>query len=225
MMLVKTVLEEAPLGGGLAKAFYELLGDGYMPSSNVFGGSSALDARDGSAASAAAALELLRDYDPTEAAACAQLLRDAAPPLDGSLTMGDFRFCGHDEGCACEWCATAVTQENAQAVVHRCNWKLRAAGARRKAVREGFTSLIDLSTQLSAFTTAERVRLLQGEPRLSAAALVGCFDWSKGKSRDGDVARFDSEALPELAKTAAMLRSLLSDDTAFDDARRSPLLL
>ena len=110
--------------------------------------------------------------------------------------------------------------------MHRCRWKL--FGCRRAAcdaVVEGFTSLIDLSTQLAAFTTAERVRLLQGEPRLSSAALVGCFDWSKGKSRDGDVARFDSEALPELAKTAAMLRSLLSDDTAFDEARRRQLLL
>ena len=181
--------QDGPRGGASRRrpgeGLLRFLGDGYMPSSNVYGGSSALDARDGSASSAAAALELLRDYDPTEAAACAQLLRDDAPPLDESLTMGDFRFCGHDEGCTCECCATAVTRENvAQAVVHRCNWKL--VGCRRaacKAVREGFTSLIDLSTQLAAFTNDERMRLLQGEPRLSSAALVGCFDWSKQEPR------------------------------------------
>ena len=163
-MLLKSVLDDHPLGHGIGRFTFEYLS-----------GSHEWRAFRKECPNPRYALHLLSDADPELARGWSQLLDKSAEELAAfELTMDAF-----DDSLA----DVKVTHSNiAQAVVAGCRRKLLVEQqAALEALREGFTfgGRIDLAMQLAQHPADDLQLLLQGKPTMSAQDILDCFDWSE----------------------------------------------
>ena len=200
LLLVKSIIDEYPIGRGLCHMTFEcLVHDAPLSLSTVHAG-----------------LYALREYDPSLATSWKLLLDDQSHPLDElGLTCGDFDEDADDD-------AQPVTSETlADAVLAGCRHRL--LGVRRSAfdhLRRGFTMREDLSLQLSAVRVADLAPTLQGKISLTASELLACFELPSASDVEARDAGFGDAGSAADVYFEAMLR----DEAAFDEGRRLALL-
>ena len=167
-MLCKSLLDDHPIGAGLCPFALEYL-------IGVHEQRSLRTPR--------AALAALSHYDPVLAAQWRGLLERTEDParLDG-LCLSDLNGgSGNDDHDSDVQVGldVALSERNvAAAVLAGC--KARLLGSRRdalEALRDGFSSLVDLSVQLAPLHTGELMLMVQGRVSISAQQLDDCFDW------------------------------------------------
>ena len=152
-IMCRCVLDDQPLGRGLGRFVFEFLADTHEW--RVF-------------KDVHSALAALSDFDPELSQRWAQLL--VQPPAGPTL---DF----FDPGAADE----EVPPESAameRAVLAGCRHKLLVSReASLRALRDGFTEIVDLREQLGALSASELLLMLRGNTELSCEELLACFAW------------------------------------------------
>jgi len=152
--ICKCVLDDQPLGRGIGHFVFEYLSDAHER--RVF-------------KTPDRALAALADYDPELSQRWEQLLRE--PQAGLSLDLFD---------PAADDCAELPATCHAMATAISAGCRHRLLGCREqslRALREGFTELVDLRIQLGALGSNELMRMMRGNTALSAEELLACFQW------------------------------------------------
>ena len=142
-VIVKALIDDHPLGHGLAPVALEFL----------------CGVHEESFATVTAALAALRHFDPTLADNWASLLTE--PAAQAGLTVGDFPADAHETSAVDD--ETPLTADIAASVITRA-CRCRLVGERRGALlalRRGFTEAVDLQLQLAPLSRAELAFMLQ----------------------------------------------------------------
>ena len=163
-----------------------------------------------------AALDALADFDPELSQRWARLL---AEPVQG-LTLDLFDPTA--SGGAQELPATA--EALGRAVLAGCrHWLLTVRETSLQAIRRGFTEHVDLRIQLGALSSAELRLMLRGNTRLSAAALLGCFQMPDQSAAASEAAGFAAVG----SEVPRFLRETIEDEapeTGLSEAERMGVL-
>ena len=187
-VLCKAVIDEHPIGGGLARFLFESLVFEHHAERRVF-----------DEARPHAALRALRDYDATLAAQWGGWLDGGSEVEACGLALSDFDADLPDD---------AVTAANLpRAIVAGCRRRLLVGreGALR-SLREGFTHFVDLTLQLAALSCDDMLRMVQGKLQISPEELVSCFIWPDASAQAAAKANF-----PAGSRVHEYLRTLLLD--------------
>ena len=187
-VLCKAVIDEHPIGGGLARLLFESLVFEHLAERRVF-----------DEARPHAALRALRDYDGALAARWGGLLDGSTAVEDCGLTLDSF----DDELGEGE-----VTAANLpRAVVAGCRRRLLVGReAALRSLRAGFTEYVDLTLQLAALSCDDMLRMVQGRLTISPDELVSCVTWPDASAQAAADARF-----PAGSRVHEYLRALLLD--------------
>ena len=198
-VLLKAIVDDHPIGAGLAPFVLEWLVDAHER--RVF-------------CSVEAALAQLRRFDARLAQSW-ELLLQAEPVVLAVLTLTD--FAPHYVGADSDAPLSAATV--GAAVLAGCRARLLDCRAASLAVlRDGFSGGLDLQLQLAPFLPNELIYMSQGKASLSTAELLGCFDWPFAASA---AAGFGEAELR--CDTPAHLRAVLGDEERFPEALRVQL--
>ena len=198
-VLLKAIVDDHPIGAGLAPFVLEWLVDAHER--RVF-------------CSVEAALAQLRRFDARLAQSW-ELLLQAEPAVLAVLTLGD--FAPHHVGAGSDAPLSAATV--GAAVLAGCRARLldcRAASL--AALRDGFSGDLDLQLQLAPFRPNELVYMSQGKASLSTAELLRCFDWPFAASAAAGFGEGEHRC-----DTPAHLRAVLGDEQGFPEALRVQL--
>ena len=110
------------------------------------------------------------------------------------------------------------------AIVAGCRHRLLGCReASLKAMRDGFTEHVDLRIQLGALSSAELRLMLRGNTRLSAAALLGCFQMPDQSAAASEAAGFAAVG----SEVPRFLRETIEDEapeTGLSEAERMGVL-
>ena len=184
LMLCKSMLDDHPIGPGIARFLFEFLVlQHHGP--RVF------------ANGPQAALQALADFDAPLASQWSSLLEQGAAVVHAGLTMSDFadhlpeeRIDDENLGCA---------------IVAGCQGRLLdGREAELRALRDGFQAFdkIDLTVQLASLSCDDMLRIVQGKLTMSPDDLLRCFDWTAG-----------SMGFPEGSRALEFFRTFISDAT------------
>ena len=199
-VLLKAIVDDHPIGAGLAPFVLEWLVDAHER--RVF-------------CSVEAALAQLRRFDARLAQSWEELLQ-AEPAVLDSLTLGDFAP-QHASDCDSDTPLSAATI--GAAVLAGCRARLLDCRASSlAALRDGFSGDLDLQLQLAPFRPNELIYMSQGKASLSTAELLDCFDWPFAASAAAGFGEGEHRC-----DTPAHLRAVLGDEEGFPEALRVQL--
>ena len=187
-LLLKCVLDDQPISGGLARVVLDFLVFGHeAPSLTEVG----------------PALDALCDCDADLADAWRALVDDPSALCSLAITFDAF-----DGGAAPAMANVPVSASNVcEAVLHGC--RARLLGARRtafEALRRGFLSVEDLQVQLAAVGLEGLRGALQGRRSLSADDLLDCFELPRASEHEARAAGFAAAGAPVDAYFESMIR-------------------
>ena len=187
-LLLKCVLDDQPIAGGLSRVVLDFL---------VFGHEAP------SLTEVAPALDALADCDGDLADAWRVLVDDPSGLSELGITFDAF-----DGGAAPARADERVTPANVgEAVLHGC--RARLLGARRtafEALRRGFLGVEDLQVQLAAVGLEGLRGALQGRRSLSAEELLDCFELPRASEPEAHAAGFAAVGSPVDGYFEAVIR-------------------
>jgi len=169
LMLCKSMLDDHPIGPGIARFLFEFLVFEHHEQ-RVFDDQCPRDA-----------LRALEDFDEQLASRWASLLEQSAGAMAGAHLIG---LSMHNFDDKLEKDDPISSDNLGCAIVAGC--RRRLVGDRQAALcalRDGFRSFdkIDLTLQLASLSCDDMLRLVQGKLSMSSEDLISCVDWEKSK--------------------------------------------
>jgi len=214
-MLCKSLLDDHPIGGGLARVVLHYLIEQHEP--RVFG-------------SVATALKALAEHEGEHceslAARWSAMLSSGSKGTAAAVVEAGVYLSNFDEGVEEEEDHEVHAGNLEAAVLAGCRYRLLTQRrAELNALRDGFVGHIDLSVQLAPLTEDELALTIQGRVDFSADDLIGCFAWPAAPATadlNADEDTGEAAVHAALVEASGHLREWLS--TACSEEQRLSLL-